>query len=226
MTGLGCALTSGVFEECKVKTLLTCNGDISLSGRNILYFGDKGASMAFTDQVLSITAATVTCSNTLKCETLKTTSIMTGQSLENGGSNILNITGGIDTQSVTAESITVNTLNIKKGSDVYGIDAYIKKIIKDSVTVSVASGANDTTVSGGENGVYTVTTTDNTTVTASQTICCYTDTQPSGGYFKTTETTGDPPSGSYYTYCTKAKSEKKDISTSGTIKVTITVKED
>ena len=41
MTGLGCALTNGMFTTCTVSELLTCNGNILLTGSNTLNFGNS-----------------------------------------------------------------------------------------------------------------------------------------------------------------------------------------
>ena len=108
------------------------------------------------------------------------------------------------------------------------IKEYIKNIIKDSVTISVTSAANDTTVSGGENGVYTVTTTDNTTVSASEDIYCYFRTNPDGatGYKSSAESYSQPSNDYLWTKCTSPKRETKDVSTSGSIQATITVTDD
>lgn len=224
MTGFGCSLTNGMFTTCTVKELLTCNGDISLSGRNVLYFGDKGAQLSFSDQALNTNASFYVTGSKLACKTIGCNKIEGSAYVAPGEGGEITVAADLNAQnhSILATVVTVKgTLWI--GTDT--LEQYIKKIIKDNVSVSVVANASDTTVTGGTNGVYTVTTTDNKTVTASQTICCYTYTQPSGGYFSTTETTGSPPSGSYYTYCTKDKSQTKDVSTSGTIKATIIVKD-
>ena len=91
----------------------------------------------------------------------------------------------------------------------------------------VANG-KDTTVTDNGDGVYTVKTTDTKDVSASQRIVCYTYTQPSApGKFTTTETTGNPPSGTYYTYCDAKKTDKNQtVSTSGSIKATIAFKDE
>ena len=115
MTGLGCSLTKGVFEECTVTEKLTCNGDIYVDSRNYLYFGDKGAALGFSDQSLSLTGSLSIASSGgsggyLSCSSIKCSSI--SPHFNDGTAESGNITVNADLV-MEGHSIVVNTVSVK-----------------------------------------------------------------------------------------------------------------
>ena len=148
MTGLGCSLTKGVFEECTVTEKLTCNGDIYVDSRNYLYFGDKGASLGFSDQTLNITVASVAIGSSsgkgsLGCSTIKCSKIMPHFNDGTEGSGIITIDADFN---MKGHSINLNTLSVDGtlwiGTDT--IEQYINNILTKGGYTPFPGGINDT----------------------------------------------------------------------------------
>jgi hypothetical protein len=241
-TGLGSLINTGTFEDCYVAGNLTvgtsgvegasATGNIILAG-NAIYFGSDTSSgyLRYEEGKVVIMNYGLYVSEVITFVNYCNGIYCLGDCETYPGGNPW-ITLMSDTSLYTGKTFTISsgaTLNIadQNGLNINGksLTEIVKEIIKNSVSISVVSNANDTTVTGGKGGVYTVTTTDTQNVSASQRIVCYTYTQPTApGKFTTTETTGNPPSGTYYTYCDATKTDKNQtVTTSGSIKATITV---
>ena len=136
MTGLGCSLTKGVFEECTVTEKLTCNGDIYVDSRNHLYFGNKGAALGFSDQSLSLTGSLSIASSGgsggyLSCSNIKCSSI--SPHFNDGTAESGNITVNADLV-MGDHSIVANTVSVKGTLQVGNstIEDYIKDILQEA----------------------------------------------------------------------------------------------
>ena len=208
MTGFGCNLTNGMFTTCTVKELLTCNGDISLSGRNMLYFGDKGAYLSFSDQSLNTNASFYVQGPKLACKTIGCNKIEGSAYIApgEGGDIIVAANLNAENHSIVAQIVTVKgTLWI--GTDT--LEQYIKNILSN-VTISLS-------------GSYV---TDNGNNTASISIPYSGKTSDnwlgwddySTGRIYSTEYGTDSGSASNRTYYTKSTGQ----SYSGTSKTTVT----
>lgn len=136
MTGLGCSLSKGVFEECTVTEKLTCNGDIYVDSRNHLYFGDQGAALGFSNQSLSLTgslsiAGSGGSGGYLSCSNIKCSSI--SPHYNDGTAESGNITVNANLV-MGSHSIVVNTVSVKGTLQVGNstIEDYIKDIVQEA----------------------------------------------------------------------------------------------
>ena len=119
MTGFGCNLTDGYFTTCTVQELLTCEGTISLSGQNELWFNGGSSKLYFGTKL--------TCSTGFSAQDLYTTGTVTADRIEHPD--------GIEVgfNSISGTSVYCTNLFI----DGKGITEVIKKVIKDSVSISL-----------------------------------------------------------------------------------------
>ena len=94
---------------------------------------------------------------------------------------------------------------------------------KDSITASLVNFSNTTVTSAPSSGAGVYKVTMNDTIASYQTIYLYTTTQPSGGYFKTSETTNinDIPAGAYYTRCSRYVASGSTKTFTGYVKVSV-----
>lgn len=244
--GIGGLVTQGVFDNCYVSGNLYvgtsaseenggATGNIVLQGNNI-YFGSdtsrgyiryeegKVVIMNYGLYVSEVITFVNYC-NGIYC--LGDCKNYTGT----GANNFLALMS--DTVVANKKNFTIqegSKLQVGKDDleiDGRSLDDIIKDIIRDSVSITVNAYGNDTEVTGGTDGIYTVKTTDEMTVSAKQDIYCYFTTNPDGGtgYHKSSESYSQPSDSYLWTKCTNAKSEKQKINTYGSIKATITIKD-
>ena len=142
MTGLGCQLTKGFFEECTVEKLLTCNGDIALSGGNKLTFGGDGNSLSFG-------TFGITCSTTFSADSFRTSGTIYANRLEHPD--------GIEVgfNALTGDRLYVSNLFISST----GITDFIENIIaahnfatQADITTAYNNGYNQGYNNGWANG--------------------------------------------------------------------------
>ena len=242
--GIGGLVTQGVFDNCYVSGNLyvgtpaseesgAATGNIVLQGNNI-YFGSDASKgyIRYEDGKVVIMNYGLYVSEVITFVNYCNGIYCLGDCKNySGGNTFLSLMS--DTIVYTGKDFTIQEgAKLKVGKDDLEIDGQsldviIKGIIRDSVSITVDAYGNDTEVTGGTNGIYTVKTTDEMTVSAKQDIYCYFTTNPDGGtgYHKSLESYS-PPSDSYlWTKCTDAKSEKQKINTYGSIKATITIKD-
>ena len=153
MTGLGCALTNGMFTTCTVDKLLTCNGNILLTGANTLnfggtgeegsggslYFGTNGITCSgFMYAVKGFSAPEVTCSTL-------TTSYYDGSQ----GSLLLSVNCSMD---VTG---SINCSVIKTGTSLWigedDITTFVNNLIDEKISKATISLTGDYVTDNGNN---------------------------------------------------------------------------
>ena len=197
MTGLGCALTNGIFEECTVQTLLTCEGTINLTGNNELQF-DSGSSKLYFGTHL-------TCNTGFSADSLRATAgVYTTKVSSQDGDAVaaeVSIEPHVKTGNVYCDNVII---------DGKGLTDIIKNVIKESVSITLKgsyvtdNGNNTASISI----PYSGTTSDN---------WLGWDTSATGRIYSTEYGT-DSGSASSRTYYTKSTGQ----SYSGTSKTTVT----
>ena len=136
MTGLGCQLTKGFFEECTVEKLLTCNGDIALSGGNKLTFSGDSNSLSFGSSSITCSTNFTVEGNWFTCDELRVNTISNGTYGGNVSQSRTEFPDGIYCTGMAdfSSNMTIDGANIEQ---------YIKNIINNARIVFSGSGVTD-----------------------------------------------------------------------------------
>ena len=131
MTGLGCQLTKGFFEECTITKLLTCEGNISFTGDNHLLFAGGASELYF--------GTYLTCSTGFSADSLRATDgVYTTKISSQSGDAIsaeVSIEPHVRTRNVYCENVIIGTT---------GLIDFIKQVIRDSISISLTgTGVTD-----------------------------------------------------------------------------------
>ena len=125
MTGLGCQLTQGFFEECTVTKLLTCEGNISFTGDNHLLFAGGASELYF--------GTYLTCSTGFSANSLRATEGVYATKISSQSGDAIaaevSIEPHVRTGNVYCENVIIGTT---------GLIDFIKEVIRNSVSISLS----------------------------------------------------------------------------------------
>ena len=125
MTGLGCQLTKGFFDECTVKTLLTCEGNINFTGDNHLTFANGASELYFGTY---LTCSTGFSANSLRATEGVYTTKISSQSGDTTAAEV-SIEPHVRTKNVYCDNVIIGTT---------GLTDFIKEVIRNSVSISLS----------------------------------------------------------------------------------------